>query len=194
MRRLPIYFLLDTEVNISETIKINYSNVFSSIVKKLRAGVSQFERHILTIDINIITICDECKIIISEHPLDDELNLKLIFEGQSCYLTGIDFLKKVITKNANDFYYTPITITFITKSIDKNMLNLYKGLNWGLGIGNSHPDYCEIFIDQYIDYNYVVLFNELKNNTFSNFFCTILNHTDVDSYNFRGEIKEFEIN
>ena len=64
MRRLPVFFLLDADANICESIKIHYRKVFSSIVKKIRDGVSEFERHKLNIDLNIITINDECKIII----------------------------------------------------------------------------------------------------------------------------------
>ena len=98
MRRLPIYFLLDTDVNISEKIKVNYATVLNSIIKKLRVGFREFERDKLTIDLNIIKISDECKIIISKHSIDDELNLKLTFDGQSNYLKAIDFLKKTIAK------------------------------------------------------------------------------------------------
>lgn len=192
MRRLPIYFLLDTDVNISEKIKVNYATVLNSIIKKLRVGFREFERDKLTIDLNIIKISDECKIIISKHSIDDELNLKLTFDGQSNYLKAIDFLKKTIAKNVNEFYYTPIIISFFTKSIDENVINLFKRLNFDFGVGNSHPDYCEIFINQYIDYNYIVLFNDNITNIFSNFCCTIINNKDVDEYNFRGEIKDNE--
>jgi len=192
MRRLPIYFLVDTNQNIDERTKVNYTAALNSIIKILRAGVREFEKIQLVIDLNIITIGNESKIIISEHPLEDVLNLKLIFEGQSSYLNGINFLKNIIAKNANKFYYMPIIISFLTKTIDKNILDSFGKLKFGIGKGDSHPDTCEIFIDQYIDYNYIVLFKEHKNKILSNFNSTILSHIDVDKYNFRGEIKDEE--
>jgi hypothetical protein len=194
MRRLPIYFLIDTDQNIDEKTKVNYASILKAIIKKLRASVREFEKHKLIIDLNIITIGDECENIISEHSLDDVLNLKLIFEGQSNYLKGIKFLKNIIVKNAIKFYYTPIIISFLTKTIDEDTLESYGKLKFDVGKENSHPDYCEIFIDQYIDYNYIVLFKEYETKILNNFNSTILTIVDVDKYNFRGEIKDEEIN
>jgi hypothetical protein len=194
MRILPIYFLLDADVNINEAIKVQYQESLYSITKSLRSGFREFQKSDLTIELNIIQIGDEPQIIVSDHLLSEVLHLKLIFEGQSNYLKVLYFLKDIFEAKVNEFYYTPIIISFLTKPIDEKFLNLYRTITNGVGAGNSHPDFCEIFIGEYIDYNYIILFNENKPNLFDDFHATILSSKHVDQYNFRGEVKESKKN
>jgi len=182
-----VYFIIDTTKSVDIETQKQYEIVLSKIIQKYRSNSRLYENCL----INIITFGnDQAKFIIKGHPLEEPIHLNLKFSGEGSIVDGIDLLEESIIQIKDKRYYSPVTISFVceecTNSIAKKLLTFNKSRYYR----PFHYDYPEIFINEFIDENYLVLFNNETIKTYNPEICNIVLYEKINEFAFEGEIRE----
>ncbi len=192
MRRLPIYFLVDTCLSMSGKPIEMVENCINGALKNLKSNPQAHETNV----ISVITFGNNKVTLLEEYKWLNEIeNQKFNCSGYSNINYGLEAVKDDYNKNF-------IKTTAEKKGDWKPMLFVFSGVAPNTKIDNSLIDFFEKkFSHGYLDYidsfigeefenisekannTFIVTSeNEFAKNSFENYFTNVFSYEDVDSF------------
>jgi len=192
MRRLPIYFLVDTCLSMSGKPIEMVENCINEVIKNIKGNLQALETNV----VNIISFGNNKITYLEEYKSVPEISFqKFNCSGFSNINYGLEAVKDDYNKNF-------IKPTPELKGDWKPMLFVFSGIAASSKIDNSLIDFFEKkFSHGYIDYiessvcqefenisdkaNYTFIVtseNEFTKSSFENYFTNVFSYEDVDSF------------
>ena len=196
MRRLPIYFLVDTCLSMSGKPIEMVENCINGAIKSMKCNPQALETNV----VNVISYGNNKVTFLEEYKLITEINYQRFnCSGVSNINYGLEAIREDNSKNFRKSTqekkgdYKPMIFVFTgiapNSKIDNSLINYFDK-----NFSHGYLDFKDSFVEEEFEFiktakaNYIFIItseNNFTKNSYENYFSNVLSYEDVESFVFK---------